>query len=95
MNLQRLVMEVPFLTTIPDTLSGGGDDDDGGRAANTKCSVTCAVSLTLKATLRGESHPSHLQEKTFTGQVGTCLRSVSHPGIVARFKLRQHGSPVL
>lgn len=62
-------MEVPFLTTTPDTLSGGDDDDDGGGAANTKCSLTCALSLTLKATLRGQSHPSRLQEKTLTGQV--------------------------
>lgn len=62
-------MEVPFLTTTPDTLSGGDGDDDDDGAANTKCSLTCAFSLTLKATLRGESHPSRLQEKTLIGQV--------------------------
>lgn len=60
MNLQR---EVPFLTTIPDTLSGGGDDDDGGRAANTKCSVTCAVSLTLRQPLEGKVIPPIYRRK--------------------------------
>ena len=88
-------MEVP-LTTTPHILSvddDDGDDDDG--AANSKYSVPCALSIILKATLRGKVIPPIYRRKPSQARFETCLRSVSHPGIVARFKLRQHGSPLL
>lgn len=64
-NLQNLILEGPLLITTLDIFSKGGDDDG---AANTKCSVTCILISLYSSSLR-KSHPSHLQEKTSTGQV--------------------------
>lgn len=88
-------MEVSLTTTshILSVDDDDGDDDDG--AANSKYSVTCALSLILKATLRWKVIPPVYRRKPSQARFETCLRSVSHPGMVARFKLGQHGSPLL